>query len=124
MRWEACGRRDLPRFSGQRPLVPLTGLAGLRIILAGIEDEVMRRVGTRDQPDPTSSCVRGGQQPHTNVPFSQHAYHGTFPSSMIIRTRDQLDRIDHIPLFWTYIAASSFSMGAPIIFPHSVHEPS
>jgi hypothetical protein len=85
MRWEACGRRDFPRFSGQRPLVPLTGLEGLRIILAAIEDEVTLRVGTRDQPDLTSSCVRGGQQPHTNIPFSRHAYHGTFPSSMIIR---------------------------------------
>jgi hypothetical protein len=85
MQREACGRRDLPRFSRQRPLVPLTGLAGLRITLAAIEDEVTRRVGTRDQPDPTSSSVCGGRQPHTNAPFSRHAYHGTFPSSKIIR---------------------------------------
>ena len=41
----------------------LTGLAGLKIILAAI-------MGPRHQPDPTSSCVRWGQQPYTNVPFS------------------------------------------------------
>ena len=41
----------------------LTGLAGLKIIRAVIEDEVTRRVGPRYQPDPTSSCVRWGQQP-------------------------------------------------------------
>ena len=41
----------------------LTGLAGLKIIRAVIEDEVMRRVGPRHQPDPASSCLRWGQQP-------------------------------------------------------------
>ena len=40
----------------------LTGLAGLKIIRAVIEDEVMRRVGPRHQPDPASSCLRWGQQ--------------------------------------------------------------
>jgi putative transposase len=40
----------------------LTGLAGLKIIRAVIEDEVMRRVGPRYQPDPASSCLRWGQQ--------------------------------------------------------------
>jgi hypothetical protein len=40
----------------------LTGLAGLKIIRAVIEDEVMRRVGPRHQPDPESSCLRWGQQ--------------------------------------------------------------
>ena len=41
----------------------LTGLAGLKIIRAVIEDEVTRRVGPRYQPDSASSCVRWGQQP-------------------------------------------------------------
>ena len=40
----------------------LTGLAGLKIIRAVIEDEVMRRVGPRHQPDAASSCLRWGQQ--------------------------------------------------------------
>ena len=40
----------------------LTGLAGLKIIRAVIEDEVTRRVGPRHQPDPASSCLRWGQQ--------------------------------------------------------------
>ena len=41
----------------------LAGLAGLQIIRGVIEEEVTRRVGPRYQPDPTSSCVRWGQQP-------------------------------------------------------------
>ena len=41
----------------------LTGMAGLKIIRAVIEDEVTRRVGPRYQPDLASSCVRWGQQP-------------------------------------------------------------
>src|ERR1017187_8484254 len=41
----------------------LTGLAGLKIIRAVIEDEGMRLVGPRHQPDPASSCLRCGQQP-------------------------------------------------------------
>src|SRR5579885_2806699 len=41
----------------------LTGLAGLKIIRAVIEDEVTRRVGPRHQPDAESHCVRWGQQP-------------------------------------------------------------
>jgi putative transposase len=40
----------------------LTGLAGLKIIRAVIEDEVMRRVGPRHQPNAASSCLRWGQQ--------------------------------------------------------------
>ena len=40
----------------------LTGLAGLKIIRAVIEDEVMRRVGPRHQPDAASRCLRWGQQ--------------------------------------------------------------
>jgi transposase-like protein len=41
----------------------LTGLAGLKIIRAVIEDEVTRRVGPRYQPAVESHCVRWGQQP-------------------------------------------------------------
>jgi putative transposase len=41
----------------------LTGLAGLKIIRAVIEDEVTRRVGPRHRPETTSHCVRWGQQP-------------------------------------------------------------
>jgi hypothetical protein len=41
----------------------LTGLAGLKIIRAVIEDEVTRRVGPRHRPDVASGCVRWGQQP-------------------------------------------------------------
>jgi hypothetical protein len=41
----------------------LTGLAGLRILGAVIEDEVRRRVGPRHRPDPASNYVRWGQQP-------------------------------------------------------------
>ena len=40
----------------------LTGIAGLKIIRAVIEDEVTRRVGPRHQPT-ESDCVRWGQQP-------------------------------------------------------------
>ena len=41
----------------------LTGLAGLKIIQAVIEEEVTRRVGPRHQPDAASSCLRWGRQP-------------------------------------------------------------
>ncbi len=41
----------------------LTGLAGLKIIRAVIEEEVTRRVGPRHQPAVESNCVRWGQQP-------------------------------------------------------------
>ena len=41
----------------------LTGLAGLKIIRAVIEDEVTRRVGPRHRPDLESNCVRWGRQP-------------------------------------------------------------
>jgi len=41
----------------------LTGMAGLQIIRAVIEDEVTRRVGPRYQPAGESDCVRWGQQP-------------------------------------------------------------
>jgi putative transposase len=41
----------------------LTGIAGLKIIRAVIENEVARRVGPRYQPAEESGCVRWGQQP-------------------------------------------------------------
>ncbi len=37
-------------------------LAGLKIIRAVIEDEVMRQVGPRHRPNAASSCLRWGQQ--------------------------------------------------------------
>jgi putative transposase len=40
----------------------LTGLAGLKIIRAVIEDEVMRRVGPRHHPGVERGCLRWGQQ--------------------------------------------------------------
>jgi transposase-like protein len=40
----------------------LTGLAGLKIIRAVIEDEVTRRVGPRHHPEAASQCLRWGQQ--------------------------------------------------------------
>jgi putative transposase len=40
----------------------LTGLAGLKIIRAVIEDEVTRRVGPRHHPEAASRCLRWGQQ--------------------------------------------------------------
>jgi putative transposase len=46
----------------QPEVEPLTGLAGLKVIRAVIEDEVTRRVGPRHQPDAESNSVRWGQQ--------------------------------------------------------------
>src|ERR1700681_4389824 len=64
---EVAVRLPLPLVEVWEELQPevehLTGLAGLKIIRAVIEDEVMRRVGPRHQPDPASSCLRWGQQP-------------------------------------------------------------
>ena len=63
---EVAVRLPLPLVEVWEELQPevehLTGLAGLKIIRAVIEDEVMRRVGPRHQPDPGSSCLRWGQQ--------------------------------------------------------------
>ena len=63
---EVAVRLPLPLVEVWEELQPevehLTGLAGLKIIRAVIEDEVMRRVGPRHQPDPASSCLRWGQQ--------------------------------------------------------------
>lgn len=63
---EVAVRLPLPLVEVWEELQPevehLTGLAGLKIIRAVIEDEGMRRVGPRHQPDPASSCLRWGQQ--------------------------------------------------------------
>jgi putative transposase len=65
-RKEVAVRLPLPLVEVWEELQPeverLTGLAGLKIIRAVIDDEVMRRVGPRHQPDPASSCLRWGQQ--------------------------------------------------------------
>jgi transposase-like protein len=65
-RKEMAVRLPLPLVEVWEELQPevehLTGLAGLKIIRAVIEDEVTRRVGPRHQPDPGSSCLRWGQQ--------------------------------------------------------------
>jgi len=65
-RKEVAVRLPLPRVEVWEELQPevehRTGLAGLQIIRAVIEDEVTRRVGPRHQPDPASSCLRWGQQ--------------------------------------------------------------
>jgi len=72
-KFEVVGRKELA-VSVPLPLVEvweelqpqveqLTGLAGLQIIRAVIEDEVMRRVGPRYQPAGDGGCLRWGQQP-------------------------------------------------------------
>jgi transposase-like protein len=62
----------------------LTGMAGLKIIRAVIEDEVTRRVGPRYQPAGASGCVRWGQQPGYVV-FSGQKVSVTRPR---VRTRE------------------------------------
>jgi transposase-like protein len=63
---EVAVRLPLPLVEVWEELQPevehLTGLAGLKIIRAVIEDEVLRRVGPRHQPNAASSCLRWGQQ--------------------------------------------------------------
>jgi putative transposase len=72
-KFETLGRKELA-VSVPLPLVEvweelqpeveqLTGLAGLQIIRAVIEDEVSRRVGPRYQPAGEGGCLRWGQQP-------------------------------------------------------------
>jgi len=72
-KFEVVGRKELA-VSVPLPLVEvweelqpeveqLTGLAGLQIIRAVIEDEVTRRVGPRYQPAIERGCFRWGQQP-------------------------------------------------------------
>ena len=66
-RKEVAVRLPLPLVEVWEELQPevehLTGLAGLKIIRAVIEDEVTRRVGPRHRPEAESGCVRWGQQP-------------------------------------------------------------
>ena len=66
-RKEVAVRLPLPLVEVWEELQPqvehLTGLAGLKIIRAVIEDEVTRRVGPRHRPDVATGCVRWGQQP-------------------------------------------------------------
>src|ERR1700730_16041152 len=64
---EVAVRLPLPLVEVWEELQPevehLTGLAGLKIIRAVIEDEVTRRVGPRYRPSGEEGCVRWGQQP-------------------------------------------------------------
>jgi transposase-like protein len=66
-RKEVAVRLPLPLVEVWEELQPevehLTGLAGLKIIRAVIEDEVTRRVGPRYRPSGEEGCVRWGQQP-------------------------------------------------------------
>src|SRR5438094_346788 len=66
-RKEVAMRLPLPLVEMWEELQPevehLTGLAGLKIIRAVIEDEVTRRVGPRYRPTSEQSCLRWGQQP-------------------------------------------------------------
>ena len=72
-KFELLGRREvavrlpLPLVEVWEELQPevehLTGLAGLKIIRAVIEDEVTRRVGPRYRPSGEEGCLRWGQQP-------------------------------------------------------------
>ena len=62
----------------------LTGMAGLKIIRAVIEEEVTRRVGPRYQPAVECGCVRWGQQPGYVV-FSGQKVSVTRPR---VRTRE------------------------------------
>jgi len=66
-RKEVAMRLPLPLVEVWEELQPeveqLTGLAGLKIIRAVIEDEVTRRVGPRYQPTSDGGCRRWGQQP-------------------------------------------------------------
>jgi putative transposase len=63
---EVAVRLPLPLVEVWEELQPeverLTGLAGLKIIRAVIEDEVTRRVGPRHQPEAGANCLRWGQQ--------------------------------------------------------------
>jgi putative transposase len=64
---EVAVRLPLPLVEVWEELQPevehLTGLAGLKIIRAVIEDEVTRRVGPRYRPSGEEGCLRWGQQP-------------------------------------------------------------
>jgi hypothetical protein len=62
---EVAVRLPLPLVEVWEELQPevehLTGLAGLKIIRAVIEDEVTRRVGSRYRPSGEEGCLRWGQ---------------------------------------------------------------
>ena len=71
-KFEVLGRKELA-MSVPLPLVEvweelqpevehLTGIAGLKIIRAVIEDEVTRRVGLRHHPEATSGYLHWGEQ--------------------------------------------------------------
>jgi len=72
-KFEVLGRKEvamsvpLPLVEVWEDLQPevehLTGIAGLKIIQAVIEDEVTRRVGPRHHPEAASGYLRWGQQP-------------------------------------------------------------
>src|SRR5882724_9062698 len=65
-RKEVAMRLPLPLVEMWEELQPevehLTGLAGLKIIRAVIEDEVTRRVGPRYRPASEEGCLRWGQR--------------------------------------------------------------
>src|ERR1700688_3556294 len=65
-RKEVAVRLPLPLVEVWEELQPevehLTGLAGLKIIRAVIEEEGISAEGPRPHPDPASSCLRWGQQ--------------------------------------------------------------
>jgi hypothetical protein len=47
----------------QAQVEELTGQAGLQILRAILENEVIHRVGPPHRPNPTAGCVRWGKQP-------------------------------------------------------------
>ena len=72
-KFEVLGRKELA-MSVPLPLVEvwedlqpevehLTGIAGLKIIQAVMEDEVSRRVGPRHHPEAASGYLRWGNSP-------------------------------------------------------------
>jgi hypothetical protein len=85
---EVAMRLPLPLVEVWEELQPevehLTGLAGLKIIRAVIEDEVTRRVGPRYQPAGEEGCLRWGQQAGYVVFAGQKAFGG--PITVISRT--------------------------------------
>jgi hypothetical protein len=78
---EVAMRLPLPLVEVWEELQPevehLTGLAGLKIIRAVIEDEVTRRVGPRYQPAGEEGCLRWGQQAGYVVFAGQKAFGGS-----------------------------------------------